>query len=191
MWDKGMDIHPEDETSDTTQYHEAFLKYVENEYCAKHRHVPVNELKTVPSNNLLPSATASGFYHLSLDPDDLSSDDEEYLMPNNVAETTRGRSDHAANLLTAARLYFNSPPESPKNWGQSNPNLNDYQSDPVKMSSLFWIPDIADWWRQQEETHSKYANLSNVARDKFSIIPHCLGVESSFSLRQDVVGWRQ
>jgi len=35
-WDKGMDINPEDETSYTTQYQEACLKYVENEYCAKH-----------------------------------------------------------------------------------------------------------------------------------------------------------
>ena len=31
-WDKGMDINPEDETSYTTQYQEAFLKYVEIEY---------------------------------------------------------------------------------------------------------------------------------------------------------------
>jgi len=30
--DKGMDINPEDETSYTTQYQEAFPKYVENEY---------------------------------------------------------------------------------------------------------------------------------------------------------------
>jgi hypothetical protein len=29
-WDKGMDINPEDETSYTTQYQEACLKYVEN-----------------------------------------------------------------------------------------------------------------------------------------------------------------
>jgi len=29
-WDKWMDIIPEDETSYTTQYQEAFLKYVEN-----------------------------------------------------------------------------------------------------------------------------------------------------------------
>jgi len=35
-WGKGMDIDPEDETSYTTQYQEAFLKYVENEYCGKH-----------------------------------------------------------------------------------------------------------------------------------------------------------
>jgi hypothetical protein len=40
--DKGMDIHPEDETSYTTQYKEAFLKYVEMEYWARHRCMPVN-----------------------------------------------------------------------------------------------------------------------------------------------------
>jgi len=62
QWDKGMDINPEDETSYTTQYQVAFLKYVENEYCAKHRRVPVNKLETVPSSNLVPFATASGFY---------------------------------------------------------------------------------------------------------------------------------
>jgi hypothetical protein len=45
-WDKGMDINPEDETSYTTQYQEAFLKYVENEYCAKHRRVPVIKLQS-------------------------------------------------------------------------------------------------------------------------------------------------
>jgi hypothetical protein len=86
---------------------------------------------------------------------------------------------------------LNSPPEAPKNWGQINPNLNDYHSDPMEISSTFWIPDITDWWRQQEETHSKYADLSNVARDIFSIIPHGVGVEASFSLGRDVIGWRQ
>jgi len=35
-WDKEIDINPEDETSYTIQYKEAFLKYVENEYHAKH-----------------------------------------------------------------------------------------------------------------------------------------------------------
>jgi hypothetical protein len=42
-WDKGMDINPENEISYTTQYQEAFLKYVENAYCAKHRHLPVTK----------------------------------------------------------------------------------------------------------------------------------------------------
>jgi len=189
--DKGMDINPEDETSYTTQYQEAFLKYVENEYCAKHQSAPVNKHKTVLSSNFVPSATASGPYQSSFDRYDLSSDDEQYLTPNNVPETTPGRSDHAVRVLTATRLYLNSPPEAPKNWGQINPNLNDYQSDPMEITSIFWIPDITDWWCQQAETNSKYPDLSNVARDIFSIIPHGVGVEASFSLGRDVIGWRQ
>jgi len=154
-WDKGMDINPEDETSYTTQYQEAFLKYVENEYCAKHRRVPVNKFETVQNSNFIPSATASGSYQSCLDQYDSSSDDKECLTPNNVAETTPGRSDRPARLMTAARLYLNSPPEAQKNWGQINPNLNDYHSDPMEISSTFWIPDITDWWQHQEETQSK------------------------------------
>jgi len=61
----------------------------------------------------------------------------------------------------------------------------------MEISSTFWIPDIAEWWRQQQETHSKYADLSNVARNIFSNIPHGVRVEASFSLRRDVIGWRQ
>jgi len=142
-WDKGMDINPEDETSYTTQYQEALLKYVENGYCAKQRGAPVNELETVPRSNLVPSATASGSYQSSCDPSDLSSDDEEYLTPNNVPETTPGRSDCAARLLTAARLYLNSPPEALKNWGQINPNLNDYNSDPMEIGE--WPRSVVVW----------------------------------------------
>jgi len=40
-----MDIIPADETSYTTQYQEVFLKYVENESCARHRHVMVKNSK--------------------------------------------------------------------------------------------------------------------------------------------------
>jgi len=111
--------------------------------------VPVSKLETVPSSNPVPSATSSGSYQSSFDPYALSGDDEEFLMLNNVAETTPGRSDRAARFMTAARLYLNSPPEAPKNWGQINANLNDYHSDPMEISSTFWSPDITDWWRQQ------------------------------------------
>jgi len=61
----------------------------------------------------------------------------------------------------------------------------------MEISSTVWIPDITDWWRQQEEMHSMYAYLSNVARDIVSIIPHGIGVQASFSLGRDVIGWRQ
>jgi len=154
--------------------------------------VPVNKLETVPSSNLVgPSAMASLSYQSSFVSYDLSSDDGEYLTPNSVSETTSARSDCTACLLTAARLYFISPPEAPRNWGIINPNLNDYHSDQMEISSTLWIPDITDWWQQQEETHSKYADLSNVAHDIFSIIPHGVGVEASFSLGRDVISWRQ
>jgi len=190
-WDRGMDIDPADETSYTIQYQVASLKYVENEYCAKHWRVPVNKHKSLPSCNLIPSATASGSWQSSFDPYDVSSDDEEYLTPDNVAGMTPGWSDRTARQLTAARLYLISPPEAPNNGGQMNPNDMDYHSDPMKISSTFWLPDITGWWRQQEQTHSKYTNLSNVARDIMSIIPHGVGVEVSFSLGWDVIGWRQ
>jgi hypothetical protein len=127
----------------------------------------------------------------SSNPYDLSSDDDEYLMPNNVAKTTPGRRNCAARLLTAARLYLNSPPELPQDWVQINLNLNDYHSDPMEISSTLWLPDITDCWRQQEETHSNYADLSNVVRDIFSIIPHGVRVKASVSFVQDVIGWRQ
>jgi hypothetical protein len=64
---------------------------VENEYCAKHRHVPVNKLITVPSSILVPSATASGCNQSSFDPYYSSCDGEEYLTSNNVAEMTTGK----------------------------------------------------------------------------------------------------
>jgi hypothetical protein len=121
----------------------------------------------------------------------LSNDDEEYLTCNNVAETTPGRSDCVARLLTAARLYLYSPHEVPKTWGQINPTIDDYHSNPIELSSTFWIPDITDRWRQQDETQSMYADFSNVACDILSIIQHGVGVKSSFSLGRDVIAWTQ
>ena len=86
---------------------------------------------------------------------------------------------------------MNSPPALTEIWGQIHPNLNDYHSDPVEISSTFGIPDITNWWRQQQETHSQHADLFDVARDILFIIPHGVGVDASFALGQDVIGWRQ
>jgi len=165
--------------------------YVENEYCAKHRHVLVIIPETVLCNTLLSSAMASRFGQSSYDSYDWSSDDEEYSMPGTMAEMMPGRSDCTACLLTAPRLYLDSPPELPQNWGQINPDLNDYYSNPMEISSTFSIPHISDWWRQHEEKHFKYADLSNVARDVFSIRPHGVGMEANFSIWWDVIGWWQ
>jgi len=61
----------------------------------------------------------------------------------------------------------------------------------MEISSTFRLLDITDWWRQQDEMHSKHADLTDEARDIFSITPHGVGVAASFSLGQDVIGWRQ
>jgi len=143
-WDNAMDIHADDKTSYTTQYHDTFLKYVENAYTVKHGLVLITQPGSVLSNNLIPSATASGSGQTCLDPYDLSSNDEEYMMPNNVVATTPGLSDHPAPLSTAPRLSVNSEPQSPENWGQVNPNVNDCHSDTMEISSTCWIPDITN-----------------------------------------------
>jgi len=189
--DKGIGLNPEDETSYTTQCQEAILKYMENQFGAKHQRVPVKKHESFQHSNLIHSATALPSCQSSLDPYDLSGDDEEYLVPNNVAERTPGWSHCAARLLAAARLRLTSPDEAPKNWWQINPNFNDYHSDPMEISSTFWLPDITDGWRQQEETHSKYTDLFNVAGDRSSIIPDNVGVDASFTLGRDVICWRQ
>jgi hypothetical protein len=61
----------------------------------------------------------------------------------------------------------------------------------MAISSTFCIPDITNWWRQLEETNSKYAELSNVACHIFSIIPHGVGVVASHSLGRADVGWKE
>jgi len=117
-WVKGMDIKPEGKTSYTTQYWEALLTYVENENCAKRGWLLIIKPERILCNNLFPSAMTSGFGQSSFDPYDLSSDDEEYEMPNNMAETAPRCSNRAACLMIAARLHWDSPPESPQILGQ-------------------------------------------------------------------------
>jgi len=136
-WDKGMYINSEDETSYTTKYQEGFLRYMENKYCAKHRRLPVTQSENIPKHNVSLSAVASRPGQSSYDLYDLSSDNEQYLMPNHVAKTTPRRSDCAASLLTTARLYLDSPPELPHNWGRNNLNPNDYHSNPMEISRTF------------------------------------------------------
>jgi len=88
-----MDINPEDETFYTTQYQGALVNNVNNEYCAKHRRMYIIKPDNVPDRNHLPSGKASGFGQLSVDrydlcTNDLCTDDEEYLTPESVAEST-------------------------------------------------------------------------------------------------------
>ena len=163
---------------------------MENEYCAEHRPWPIIKPENAPISNLIHSGKAAGSGLSSFNWCYLSSDDELYFTPKPVAERTPWRSDHATCILTATKLYLDLPPGAPMNWGQADPNLDDYHSEPKESSSIFWLPDITDWWPQKLEMHSKYANLSNVARNIFSIIPPLDGVEPSVSLLWEVMGWR-
>jgi len=186
-----MDNTAADETSHTTQYQVALLKYVEKEYCSNQWQMSVIKPKNVQGSNHLFSAKPSGFGQSSCLPYNLCSDDEEYLMPKSITETTPGWHDHSSPILVAAWPDLNSLPEAPKNWGQVNQNLNYYHANPMESSSTFWLPYITNWWCQQEGTHWKYAGLSNLACGKFSLIPHGVRVETSASLARDVIGWRQ
>jgi len=188
-WGKGMDTNPEDQTPYATQSQEAFLRYAVNEYCAKHQVISVITPEHVPGSNLFPSVIASWSGQFCSDAYDLSSHDDKYLTPKSVAEMTPGWSDRAACSLTAATVYMHSPPGAPKNQGQVNTNHNHHHSNPMEICNMFWLPDISDWSHQQEERHSTYADLSNVARDTFLFIPHCVWVEARCSLRRDIIGW--
>jgi len=110
-WVKRMDIQPENMTSYTTHYQEVSLNYKENEYCAKHRCLPVTKPESVVSNNPLFTVMATRSGKSSYDRYDLSGVDEELTMQGNMAETTPGRSNPAAHLVTAARLNLNSLPD--------------------------------------------------------------------------------
>jgi len=61
----------------------------------------------------------------------------------------------------------------------------------MEISSIFCIPDITDWWRQQENRYSMYADLSNVACHRSSIVPPGVGLEACFSHGRDDLGWRK
>jgi len=104
---------------------------------------------------------------------------------------TPWQSHRASCLSTAVSLYLKSRPEAPKIWGQLDLNRDDYHFDPIEIRSTSLLVDLADRWRQLDQTHSQYTDLSNVALVIFSIISNGIGVEASISLGWDVSGWRQ
>jgi len=78
-WDKVRDSNPEDEIFSTTHYQDAFLQYVQNEYCAQHRLMSVIDPQNVSHSIHFPSGNASGFGQSSFDPYGISSTDEDCL----------------------------------------------------------------------------------------------------------------
>jgi hypothetical protein len=95
-WDKAMDVNPEDEGSFTAQYKDAFLKYMEDEYCSKDRIKPNFKLETSNQNYSFSTSPLSGPGHSFYDPYDLFCDDAEYITPANLVESTPRHSHCAA-----------------------------------------------------------------------------------------------
>jgi len=93
--------------------------------------------KYIPHSILFLSGKASGFSNSSVGPYNLSTNNEEYLTLNNMAEMGSRWSDRTARLLTATSHYLISLPEWPKNWGQVNPYVDDYHSNLMEISSAF------------------------------------------------------
>jgi hypothetical protein len=62
-----MDLDPENKTLYSTQYQEAFQKYVDTEYCTNQYSLPVIIPERVTSTMLCPSARASGSGQYSFD----------------------------------------------------------------------------------------------------------------------------
>jgi hypothetical protein len=83
-----MDINPKEEVCNTIQYQEAFLKYVENEYCAKDLRMTDINPENAFYTNFFASAKVSRLCPSSFESYDSSSDDGEYLTPESVAEMT-------------------------------------------------------------------------------------------------------
>jgi hypothetical protein len=61
----------------------------------------------------------------------------------------------------------------------------------MESRSTFWLPDITDWWLIYNELHPKYTDLSNLACNIFSIIPHGIRDKVSYSLGLDFIRWKQ
>jgi hypothetical protein len=148
------------------------------------------KLKNVPGSNLWLSAMASGFGQSTFDLYDLSGDNKEYTMPTSTGEMIPGRIDCTDHIFTVPWLYLHSLPESLYNWAQVNPNINNHYPDAMEISGTFWLPDITNWWGQ-EEPNPMNADLSTEACIISFVISPGVGMDPSFSLQRDVLGWRQ
>jgi hypothetical protein len=118
---------------------------------------------------------------------DVSSNNGQYLTPECFAAITHGWHNWAARVMTPSRLYSSSPHEKSKSSRQIHQNLNDNHSDPIEITRTLCLPDITNCLWQQGETHLKYAALSTVVHDRFSIIPDSVGGKASFSHRWDII----
>jgi hypothetical protein len=68
-----------------------------NQNCNKHRGLSVSKLERIRNNMLFLCAMSSASGELGSAQDDLSSDDEEYFIPKNLAQMTPRHNDYAVH----------------------------------------------------------------------------------------------
>ena len=196
-WDANMNIDPKDSESYTAQYTEAFLNYWEEMYVIPQctRKVKVEEKDDRDTET--ESATYNGSStSRSTSPDVayFSDSSDEFIHGSDPTcpPVTPARALQQDRLMEVARKYINSANADPATLGQHPPKTDDLKSDdPQEMTAAFWKPDVAAYWQAQENSLSEFAPLARMARDVFLVIPHSVGVEASFSLGRDIMGWRQ
>ena len=189
-WDKEMAIASEDGDSYTTQYSNAFLAYWESNYVNISVGGQVNQNKMENEGGGSESTRNAEkriprIYGLDSSDED---DDLEVIGSSSTPRTTSRKT----LLMQQARQYLANAPviiESEQNDYPVGDELLSH--DPEELTASFWYPDVAGWWLKQETTMGEYRDLARMARDIFSVMPHGVGVEASFSLGRDVISWRQ
>ena len=195
--DSNMNINPKDCESFTAQYTAAFMNYWEEMYVApqcapKARMEDLNSGETKMDamyNSSSTSRSASpDVAYFSESSDDYSHGPDTPAYP----PITSARDLRQVRMMEVASKYINSVNADPAALGPHPPKTDNLKFDnPQELTATFWRPHVTAYWRVQEDSSTEYAPLARMAGDVFSVIPHGVGVEASFSLGQDVAGWRQ
>jgi len=194
-WDKEMGKSSDDSDSYERQYCDAFLSYWENNY--------VNNLDSLEGNGTDERKKTRGGGSGRLLGNEGKQIPRIYGLDSSDEEEDDGNEDHRTHstprtasrkslLMQQARQYLANGRANIQSWQHDYPLGEEQMSnDPEEMTASFWYPDVAGWWLKQETTMGEYRDLAKMARDIFSVMPHGVGVEASFSLGRDIISWRQ
>ena len=194
-WDKDMGVSNDNADSYTRQYSDAFLDYWEKNYVIGDGE-GTNEVKKEEfggplsdlGENVSIGKKGGGIKVYTIDSSDEDTDEEVTAKPNSTPRSASRK----AYLMQQARQYLANGRVDPNTLPQNQPQGDDLLSeDPEEVTASFWYPDVGGWWYNQEKMLGEYRDLAKMARDIFSVMPHGVGVEASFSLGRDVIGWRQ
>ena len=186
-WDKEMGVGSGDQTSYSRQYSDAFLDYWEKQYVDIDM-AKIGKAKDV-EQQLIPRTEKSIRRIYLLD----SSDEEDDCQIQETIQCTPRTSSRKSHLMQQARQYLANVPVNIQSLQPEPLEVQDdlMSNDPEEITASFWYPDVGGWWLKQETSMGEYRDLAKMARDIFSVMPHGVGVESSFCLGRDVIGWRQ